>query len=391
MTTPTAAAALLADADRCVRCGLCLPHCPTFRLQGLEAESPRGRVVLAEALARGEIDAGARMRKHLDSCLSCGHCERVCPARVPVVQLVARARHLLGKRSMLERIVLDTLAHPRRLRAAIAVLGAAQGVGWLRRHSPRLAALPRAQAAEPARGFAAHGEQRGRVALLPGCIANHLDGPTRSAAIRVLTRLGYSVTVPEGPACCGALHRHWGEAVRADRLWARASAGLAEFDAVLVAATGCRSALPEGIGSGSATPLRELCDFLADHRATLGPMLGHTSARVLLHMPCTRRNDLLNPNAEMELLGLFPGVDVLKTDPEVACCGAAGTHFLSEPGAARSMAAPVIAQAEQQKPHCILSSNIGCTLHLKAELLTAGLAIPIIHPVQFISERLSVP
>ena len=82
---------ILAEADRCVKCGLCLPHCPTYRITRDEGDSPRGRVSLMQALVSKAVDS-QNLHRHLDRCLGCLACETACPSGVRYGALIDAVR-----------------------------------------------------------------------------------------------------------------------------------------------------------------------------------------------------------------------------------------------------------------------------------------------------------
>src|SRR5687768_13097393 len=80
------------DLDACVACGLCLPHCPTYRLTGEESASPRGRITAMRAVADGIAELDQTFATFMDLCLVCRACEDVCPSHVPFGRMMERAR-----------------------------------------------------------------------------------------------------------------------------------------------------------------------------------------------------------------------------------------------------------------------------------------------------------
>src|SRR5216117_3721689 len=59
------------DLATCISCGLCLNDCPTYRVLGEEADSPRGRVQLIRELVSSPSAPSATLTGHLDACLVC--------------------------------------------------------------------------------------------------------------------------------------------------------------------------------------------------------------------------------------------------------------------------------------------------------------------------------
>src|SRR5436190_17704218 len=79
--------------NACVRCGLCLSSCPTYRETGLEMASPRGRIYLMKAVSDGQIPLASKTFQHqMSLCLNCRACEAVCPSGVQYGAILEASR-----------------------------------------------------------------------------------------------------------------------------------------------------------------------------------------------------------------------------------------------------------------------------------------------------------
>ncbi len=394
----------LEAARRCVYCGMCLPVCPTYGLAREESESPRGRIALIRALGEGQLAPGPRMLRHLDSCVQCRRCESMCPAGVPFGALMDQAQaRVWPRRPARARWQLlaarGALMHPRLFRV---LRPAAMVVHALRRMRLWPARRPRALALFPApRKPVAGGPHRDAtgptVALFRGCVAEFADQDTLSAALLLLTEVGFRVVEPEGQVCCGALHRHAGDLRSAARFMQRNRACFAAVraQAMVSTATGCGAVFAEDVagepgGGGSALgPVhQDVVHFLARAIWPRTPRFRPLEARVFVHAPCSLAHAGSSLEEMLQLLARIPGAQWVPGMPRRGCCGAGGRYMLTHPSNADALASALLEQVFESGADRIVTANIGCRLHLEAALRRAGRDMEVLHPVTLLARQL---
>jgi glycolate oxidase iron-sulfur subunit len=392
-------------ADRCVKCGLCLPHCPTYLLGEVEGESPRGRIALMQGLATGRLEAGPALVRHLEQCLGCRACEAVCPANVPYGELIDAGRALLldhGVQPAMTRRMLGGVLQRRRLLGLALRLARLPGIATIGRKlggmpGRALALLPpeaRPVRSRPGPGPEQAEARRREVLLFAGCVGAALDGRTLEDTRAVLEAGGWRVRMPPRQACCGAIDLHAGRVDAARTLAARnvqafARDGPAGNGPIVACATGCAATLLEyarlagEAGASFAARIRDPAELLAGAQLKLRP---GRYRRIVLHLPCTQRNVTGTAAATRRLLGRIPGLEVREL--ATGCCGAAGEMFLSHPALSDALLAPWLAQLEQDPPDALVTGNIGCAMHFAAGLRRRALAVPVLHPCSLVAGAL---
>ena len=148
---------------------------------------------------------------------------------------------------------------------------------------------------------------------------------------------------------------------------------------IISVSTGCSSQLHEHLGGKAA----DLLSFLHTPIARLP--LATLNTRVAVHVPCSQRNVLSAERLTEQLLQHIPGVETIRLDDNLGCCGAAGTHFLRETDTANRLREDLLEQIAREQPDRIVSANLGCALHLRAGLRERQLDIPIEHPITLLA------
>ncbi len=374
-----------AELASCVACGLCLPHCPTFRVTGEEGLSPRGRIDAMRGVQWRDAPIDDDFVRFMETCVQCRGCEPACPSGVPFGHLMEDTRDALARADRTAprwlRLAFAALARHRLLLAGSTVLALAQ----------RLRLVPRRL------GLGRLPWRRGRpvvstgddVWLFTGCVMDAWMRPTHRNTAELLTAAGATYAVP-GPhgSCCGALHAHAGLLDDARRLARGVIEAMPGTAPVVVNSAGCGAAM-KAYGHLLATTeavafserVHDVHEWLADHLADL-PAAERAEPPVIVQDPCHLRH--VQRAHEPVRTVLRHVTQVVELDDDGLCCGAGGAYSALEPtlaGEIRDRKLAAIRRASQRSgATTVASANPGCAMHLQA----AGVTVR--HPVDIVAE-----
>lgn len=383
----------------CVHCGFCTATCPTYRLLGDELDSPRGRIYLIKGLLEGK-EVTEKTLLHLDRCLTCRACETYCPSGVEYGHLLDIGRQhieqLTDRRPLdkIRRFILrNVLPYRNRFRF---LLGAGQLLRPVLPEKLKTLVPPKVSVKKSI----PDNHQR-KMILITGCVQPALAPQINAAVVRVLDKLNIYVVEVNGESCCGALDFHMGENKSAgiyirrniDLWWPYVEEG---FEAILSTASGC-GVMVKDYGyilrndPVYAEKARVISSMTKDISEVFGEseikiintQLKNKNTRTVFQNPCTLQHGQKLGDFTEILLQKF-GFKLEQVNDSYLCCGSAGVYSILQGRISEKLQHEKIQNLMASKPDVILTSNIGCQMHLQ-QVST----VPVKHWIELVEEYLN--
>ncbi|WP_082233219.1 (Fe-S)-binding protein [Halobacillus massiliensis] len=397
----------------CMRCGFCLPSCPTYIESGYdEVQSPRGRIALMKGVVDGVIEPDEEVKRSLDLCLGCRACEPVCPSGVNYGHLLEQARDIIyqnQKMSLPAKVLRKTafeglFPYQNRMRTVTGLLSFYQrsGVQKAVRKSGFYNFLPdslstmekvlpeapkRKEMLSRPRHLKPLSPQKKKVAFFTGCLMDTLFLSTNDATIKLLQHAGCEIVIPESQNCCGALHGHSGEKNKAKQLAKKNIMVFEQEDAdyIITNAGGCGAFLVDYShllkdeeewkerAENMANKVKDVTSILVEmdfHKQTL-----KLNSQIITYQDsCHLKNGQRTFMEPRILLSSIENVSYVEMEDAGRCCGSAGIYNLVETEMSMQVLDYKMIKTKETKAKTIVTANPGCLLQMKLGIEKEGLS-----------------
>jgi glycolate oxidase iron-sulfur subunit len=400
----------------CIRCGLCLAVCPTYREYLSETASPRGRVALARKGLEGDLELSPNLFKQMYACFDCLACNDICPVGIRPADLALDMRVLQEQRKPAfwkKNLFQDLLPKPGRMEAATWPLRLYERsglrklvykLGWqhlrpvqvrdLEAMLPHLPQRPLRQVLPEV--TPAGGESKYRVGFFLGCAQSLMFADESAASVRVMARNGCTVVTPKETVCCGMPARGYG---REDLVLESARANIALFESadvevIVTDCATCGSTLKDYGAILAADPIwaaraaafsakvRDVSEFLMS--IPLEKPAGRLDARVTYHDPCHLRRGQGVWKQPREMMQLIDGLEFIELPEADWCCGSAGSQLITHYETSLKVLKRKTDNLGSTQAEYIATGCPGCQMQLNVGVRRERSDVKVVHPVSLL-------
>ncbi len=404
----------------CIRCGLCLAVCPTYREYLNETASPRGRVALARKGLEGELELTPNLIEQMYGCFACMACNELCPVGIRPADLALEMRYVqeqIQPAAWKERLFGGLIPDPNRMEWATLPLRLYQMLGIRRLtyalgllklfpsqlrdmesmlpHLPQRPLRQKLPEVTEARNLVSGRNQvsNTRVGFFLGCAQSLMFAEESAATVRVLARNGCTVITPKDVTCCGMPARGYG---RNDLVQEQARKNIelferANVDIIVTDCATCGSTLKEygelladdpqwaERAKAFSKKVRDVSEFLME--IPLEKPQGRVEARVTYHDPCHLRRAQKVWKQPRELMKMIDGLEFVELPEADWCCGSAGSQLITHYETSLKVMGRKMDNLESTGAQMIASGCPGCQMQLNVGVRRRGLKVQVVHPV----------
>ena len=402
----------------CIRCGLCLAVCPTYREYKNETASPRGRVALARKSLEDELILSPNLVEQMYSCLACLACNDICPAGIKPADIAIEMRHVAEqvkpsawKNTLFGKVI----SQPNTMELVIWPLRLYENLGlrWLV-HKLRInklfpeqlrdleGMLPK-QPKQPLRKelpliSRPTNESKYRVGFFLGCAQSLMFSEESAVTVRVLNRNGCTVITPKETVCCGMPAAGYG---RQNLVIEHAKVNIEIFekedlDVIVTDCATCGSKLREygdilendplwsQKAKNFSSKIRDISEFLMS--IPLEKPTGKIDARITYHDPCHLRRAQKVWKQPRALMQMIDGVEYVEMEEADWCCGSAGSQLITHYETSTHVLDRKMENLKSTGAEIIASGCPGCQMQLMTGIQREGLNIKVMHPIQLLDQ-----
>ena len=379
------------DPDNCAMCGMCLNHCPTYKISNNESESPRGRISIIHGLNDSLLEPSESALKHINSCTLCMACETVCPAKVDFYQLITDARNKYFKDQRIifkiKTVLISFLLTKNYIKRFITLVVSTLNKKPLNKINKKLFKFMNYTQIQDKYAKINYNTQ-GNIGIFTGCASNIFQSDVANSCVKILKKNNINSEIIKNIECCGSLNYNSGRIKKGikQNIAAMKEFRKDKYEKIIGYASGCSTFINKNKKDAAYQDATSyVLEVLTNNKNNNFKI---TNKNICIHMPCTTKSAEIDFSKLMTVLNNIPSLKVF-TFEDNYCCGAGAQNLLHNNENSIDIIKPKIEFIKSNNIDLVLTYNVGCSLNFINSINLKNInKVQVMHPITFLNSNL---